>query len=266
MRKDRDGLPGPVSATTHGEWSIEAAHHAADLCHVLRVFWSKKAGTLALSAWLVLGASACERVKSFLGAESAAPPVNRNYPIVITARSDDRTPIADVQILLGKTVVGRSDASGNVHLSLKGNEGDVATLSAKCPDTYASPEKGIVVGLRHFAPGSPAPRFETVCVPLVRQFVVGIRTENGAKLPIRRLNQVVGQTDNFGIAHLLVQAAARDQVALTIDTSSNPLLRPQNPVLTFVASNRDELVLLEQKFTLTKRIVKVAPKNIPKPL
>jgi hypothetical protein len=63
-----------------------------------------------------------------------------------------------------------------------------------------------------------------------------------------------------------VQAAARDQVAFTIDTSSNPLLRPQNPVLTFVASNRDELVLLEQKITLTKRIVKVAPKNIPKPL
>ena len=163
-------------------------------------------------------------------------------------------------------MVGRTDASGNVHLSLKGNEGDVASLAVKCPDTYASPDKEVVVGLRHFAAGSPPPRFQSVCVPLVRTFVVGIRTENGPRLPVLRLSKVVGRTDDFGAAHLLIQAASRDQVALTLDTSENPMLRPQNPTLTFVAADRDELILLEQKFTVLKKVVKVAKKNIPKPL
>lgn len=219
-----------------------------------------------MAAFLGLGVASCDRVKGLLGIEDHTAPVDRNYPILISARSDDQKPLADVQILLGKTVVGRSDASGNVHLSLKGNEGDVASLGVKCPESFASPEKEIVVGLRHFAAGSPAPRFETQCVPLVRSFVVGIRTENGAGLPIRRLSKIVGHTDNFGVAHVLLQAAPRDQVALTLDTSENPMLRPQNPILSFQASDRDELVLLEQKFTVLKRVIHVAPKNIPRPL
>ncbi len=189
-----------------------------------------------------------------------------SYPVEIIAHGDAEKPLAGVEILLGKRTVGTTDDAGIVRLSLKGNEGDVAVLSVKCPDTFASPEASLSVGLRHFAEGSPPPRFETRCVPLVRSFVVGIRTENGARLPILRLNKVVGKTDDFGVAHVLLQAAPHDQVVLTLDTTDSPLLRPQKPTLTFAAPDHDELVLLEQKFTVQRPVVHVKPKLIPQKL
>lgn len=184
----------------------------------------------------------------------------------IVTLGDANKPLAGVEILLGKRTVGTTDAAGTLKLSLKGNEGDVVSLNVKCPDTFASPEGSLNVGLRHFAEGSPPPRFETRCIPLVRSFVVGIRTENGARLPIVRLNKTLGKTDDFGVAHLLVQAAPHDQVALTLDTTDFPLLRPQNPTLSFAAPDHDELVLLEQKFTVLRPVVHVKAKVIPQKL
>jgi hypothetical protein len=103
-------------------------------------------------------------------------------------------------------------------------------------------------------------------VPLLRTVVVGLRAENGPNLNIIRLNQVVGRTDTQGVAHVSMQAAPGEQVALTLSTADTPLLRPQNPTLSFVAADRDEMVLLEQKFTLLKPVVRVKPRNIPRPL
>ncbi len=233
------------------------------MCHLSRVScWKKRC---ALSALLLLLLPSCERVKGLLGEKEVAP-VNRGYPVHIVALGDADKPLAGVEILLGKRSVGTTDAAGTLKLSLKGNEGDVVSLSVKCPDTFASPEGSLKLGLRRFAEGSPPPRFETRCVPLVRSFVVGIRTENGARLPILRLDKTIGKTDDFGVAHVLVQAAPHEQVALTLDTTDFPLLRPQKPTLSFAAPDHDELVLLEQKFTVQRPVVRVKAKVIPQKL
>jgi hypothetical protein len=220
----------------------------------------------ALTAALLVNLAGCDQVRGFLQEEEKQAPVNAAYPVAITARRDDQEPVPGVQFLLGTQVLGTTSSAGTVRLSLKGDEGDLVSLTAKCPEAFASPEKPIVVGLRRMASGSPPPKFEVLCVPLLRSIVVGIRTENGANLPIRRLNQVIGQTDAAGVAHVLLQASPREPVTLTLDTRGDDTLRPQNPTLTFAAPDRDELVLLEQKFTVKKRIVHVKPKVIPKPL
>ena len=226
--------------------------------------WKKRRAP-ALSALLLLLLSSCERVKGLLGEKEIAR-VSPSYAVEIVAYGDADKPLAGVEILLGKRTVGTTDAAGTVKLSLKGNEGDVAVLNVKCPDTFASPETSLSVGLRHFAEGSPPPRFQARCVPLVRSFVVGIRTENGAHLPILRLDKVIGKTDDFGVAHVRVQAAPHEQVALTLDTTDYPLLRPQKPSLSFAAPDHDELVLLEQKFTVLRPVVHAKPKVIPQKL
>jgi hypothetical protein len=222
----------------------------------------------ALTLALLVSLTGCDKVRGLLDDQQQPAPVASDvgYPVVVTARRDDQEPVQDVQLLLGTKVLGTTNATGAVQLSLKGDEGDLVSLTAKCPDTYASPEKPIVVGLRRMASGSPPPKFTVQCVPLLRSIVVGIRTENGVNLPIRRLNQVVGQTDAQGVAHVLLQAAPRDPVTLTLDTRGDDTLRPQNPTLTFAAPDRDELVLLEQKFTVKRKVVHVKPKVIPKPL
>lgn len=216
---------------------------------------------------LTLSLGGCDALRSWLEDEqkpaSASEPT---YPVLVIARRDDQDTVPEVQLLLGSKVAGTTGPQGSVQLSLKGAEGDLVALTVKCPETYASPEKPVVVGLRRMASGSPPPKFEVQCVPLLRQIVVGIRTENGANLPIRRLNQVVGQTDASGVAHLLLQASPREAVTLTLDTRGDDTLRPQSPTLTFSAPDRDELILLEQKFTVKRKVVHVAPKLIPRPL
>jgi hypothetical protein len=126
-------------------------------------------------------------------------------------------------------------------------------LQVVCPDGYVSPEKPIVVGLRQLEPGSPTPTFEVACGALLHTFVVGLRAERGAHVPVTHLGQPLGETDAWGVAHVLVRAPRQEQVSLTLDTSGHPDLRPQNPTLTFVAPDRDELVLLEHEFVEIKR-------------
>jgi hypothetical protein len=188
------------------------------------------------------------------------------FPIMVTIHGDGRQPLAGVEILDQKRVLGKTDAAGRVHLKLQGTEGSTASLTVKCPATFKSPEQPIVVGLRQMSQNSPAPKFEAECIPLVRTVVVGLRAENGADLNIIRLNQVIGRTDANGVAHMLIQTSPGEQVTLTLNTASNPNLRPQSPTLTFMAADRNEMVLLEQKFNVLKPVIKSKPKNIPKPL
>lgn len=208
--------------------------------------------------WLLFGWSwvcGCDLIK---GQPSKAQPTE--FSALIIARTDGRTPLAGVEVLAGKKVVGKTDESGKAKLSLQGSEGSVASLTIKCPEGLASPEVPIEVGLRHMAEGSPPPLFETECVSLVRRVVVGLRAENGPGLPIVRLNEVIGKTNDQGIAHLLLEVSPNEQVTLTLDTKGNSRLLPQNPALTFVASGKDEFVLLEQKFNVKKKKVKPKPK------
>jgi len=138
-------------------------------------------------------------------------------------------------------------------------------LGIQCPAAFASPPQPLVVGLRHLSDGSPAPTFEVECVSLVHSFVVGISAERGARLPLLYLTQPIGETDEFGIAHVLLQASDQEQISLTLDTSARPELRPQSPSLTFVTAPRDELVLLTQRFVEERRPrPRLLPRQIPR--
>ncbi len=198
--------------------------------------------------------------------ESASKTEAPEFPIIVSVYGDARQPLAGVELFDQKKPLGKTDKAGRVSLKLTGNEGGTVSLKVKCPATFKSPEKPIVVGLRLMSPGSPAPKFEAECVPLIRTVVVGLRTENGPNLNIIRLNQVVGRTDEQGVAHVSLQVAPGEQVALTLNTSGQPLLRPQSPTLSFVAADRDEMLLLEQKFTLLKPVIRAKPRLIPRPL
>ncbi len=212
-------------------------------------------------ALLGLALSSCE-----LFEERASQTEAPEFPITVSVFGDARQPLAGVELYDQKKLLGKTAASGSVGLKLTGSEGGTVSLRVKCPATFKSPEKPIVVGLRLMSAGSPAPKFEAECVPLVRTVVVGLRAENGPNLNIVRLNQLVGRTDEQGVAHVRLLVAPGEQVALTLNTSANPLLRPQNPTLSFVAADRDEMLLLEHKFTLHKPVIHVKPRNIPKPL
>jgi len=179
----------------------------------------------------------------------------------ISITSDPNKGLAGVVIGIGNDLqLATTDERGRASVTLKGVEGDTVDLAVRCPGGYQSPAP-IHVGLRRLSPGSPAPRFEARCAPIQRNIVVGIRAENGANLPVQHLGKVVAQTDASGVAHVVVQARANEQLTFLLDTKSTerkPALKPENPTLTFVAKDRDELVVLDQKFEQEKLVVKAA--------
>ena len=215
------------------------------------------------AACAALASIACHEVE----APSTEPPAERRFAIVIEARADHRDPVAGAEITAGTQRIGVTDSAGRARVSLAGVEGERATLGVRCPTGFASPERPLVVGLRRLGNGSPPPKFEVDCVPLVHSVLVGIQVENGPGLPILHLKKRVGQTDEHGIAHVLLPAASEERVALTLDTSQNQSLRPQNPTLSFVMQNFDEFVLLEQKFVVQRAAAPVRTRRRgPQPL
>ena len=229
------------------------------LWHGHQVVWivpPRRLGVL-IGAWFFVGCSLLEQPAS----EKAAPA----FPVTVSAQSDGK-PVAGAKVLNGKQVLGVTDDSGKARLKLLGQEGDSVNLSIQCPAGLGSPEKPIGVGLRALAKGSPEPTFETTCVPLAYEVVVGVRTKNGGNLPILYLDEVIGHTNPEGVAHFKLKVAPKEQITLKLDTSDHAELRPQNPTLTFVAEDKDEMVLLEQRFTVVRKKV-VAPKiHVPQPL
>lgn len=209
--------------------------------------------------------SACSRalkkslivlVSSAMGACSAqaTPPgaatATGSFSVVLAVHAGAEAPVTGARVLAGKKLLGTTDQSGLSRLRLEGRDGQTVPLMIECPAGFSSPEAPVPVALRELAPGSRPPRFEAHCTATTHSVLVGIRAEHGANLPILQLDRGVGTTDVAGMAHVLLSNVTPEQpIALTLDTSSQPLLRPQNPVLTFVPAARDEFVLLEQQFS-----------------
>jgi len=220
--------------------------------------WSTLARLLPCALALTLG---CPK-------DDVAPAPDTPYPLAIFVTSDPGRPVAGAKVLLKTRNVGTTDATGFVKVEVIGSEGDTIALGILCPDGFQSPERPILAGLRRLAQGSPPPKFEARCVPLIRTTVVGVRTDNGRFLPILYLGREIARTDGSGAAHFLLQLKPNEQVVLTVSTAEKGAeqLRPQNPSLTFVSKDTDDVILLEQKFSVEPKKVYVRPAPKPMPL
>lgn len=188
-----------------------------------------------------------------LFAGCSAPPVEddasklvMNADVAVT--SDPGSGVGGVALVISEQAVATTDANGRAGVQLHGTEGDTVALGVRCPAGFESPAP-LRIALRRLSKESRVPRFDARCTPLQRTVVVGIRADNGANLPIYRLGKRVGQTDGTGAAHLVLQVNPNEQITLTLDTKGHkPALRPESPTLTFVAKDRDDFVILDQRF------------------
>lgn len=201
-------------------------------------------------------------------AACAAPPAEDPSRFTMRAEvavtSDPGKALAGAALLLSGQPVATTDESGRATVTLRGTEGDTVEVAVRCPSGHEPPPP-LRVALRRLSAGSPASRFEARCAPIARTIVVGIRAENGPNLPVLHLGKVVGRTDASGVAHVVVQARSSEHLSFTLDTKSaerKPALRPDSPTLTVVVKDRDEFVVLEQKFEAEK-VVARAPAPRP---
>jgi len=193
------------------------------------------------------GALACE--------DPGPPPV---FPITFVAEADPGVPLAGVTVAVAGAPPAQTGADGTVRLELSGDEGTSVPVSATCPVGHRPPPalSPIVLRTTVGVGGAPAPGFRVSisCLPMTRHGVVVIRaggsgTAPRAGLPVMIEGRQVAVTDSSGVAHVSLDMAPGQsfQVLLATATAS-PMLRPQDPQLTFVFPDGNEIFAFDENF------------------
>lgn len=190
-----------------------------------------------------------------------------SHRIRVNVVSDPGVPLAAAELFAGSRSLARSDEAGTIDVALPGRPGDVVQLQLRCPEGYRTPDDSLSVLLREplREPRERPPEFTLACPPLTRTLVVAVRADRGPSLPLRYLGEEVARTDASGAAHALLRAKPGDALTLTLDTSAEPQLMPQQPELKLSVPDHDELVVFDQAFTRPKPKLKPLPKKPPEP-
>jgi hypothetical protein len=200
------------------------------------------------TAFVILGVLAI--LGSGCGKQLDAPPPPP-FKVSIKVDSDPNHPLVGARVLHQDKEVGLTQPDGRALVQLKGNEGDIAQLVIKCPDSNQQPPP-ITVALRRLADQKMA-EYSIQCPPLVRRVVVGVRADNGPGLPVVFLGNMVARTDASGAAHFALDVKPGEQFDVQLKTDDQPKLSPKNPTRTFVMPPRDEVVVFNQAFSLEKK-------------
>lgn len=194
----------------------------------------------------------------------AHPVTSSQYAIDVRVVSDPEVPLSAAELRRGGQPIARSDERGSMRVTLSGQPGDVVQLELVCPEGYRAPDAPLSVLLRELQKHEHPPEYVLACAPLTRTVVVAVRATQGAHLPLRYLGEELARTDAAGVAHALVHAKPGETLTLTLDTSREPQLMPQNPELRVNVPERDELFVFDQVFRRPKP--KPRPVAPPPPL
>lgn len=173
---------------------------------------------------------------------------SQQYPLALRVFSDPGKPLPGALVRQNGNRVGESATNGLVDLSPSGTQGESVTFDVTCPPGHGPATNQVSILLQRLAEPTKRPEYSVYCPPAVRTVVVAVRAENGPDLPVVYLGRERARTDRDGAAHLVLQAPAEEALELTLDTSSNPYLHPQNPSARFRVGHQDQLFVLGRKF------------------
>jgi hypothetical protein len=174
------------------------------------------------------------------------------YEFVIRVHADPGRPIAGAIISHQGARVAESNAEGVVHLAIRGQEGTVKSFDIACPPAHRPPAEPLSLALRSVSEAGKRPEYVVACTPTKRDIVVAVRANQGTDIPLIHWGKEVARTDASGAAHALLSVIPGDPIELTLDTTGRPELRPQNPLARFQAPNHEDVLVLNQDFTVLR--------------
>lgn len=183
--------------------------------------------------------------------------IDDRFEISLRAISDDMMPLADVAFATGKSNLGKTSNSGAVNVRLRGAEGQTLPITVTCPGGYESSGELSPLRLtrtRRVGQAVTQPlTVEASCTRKLRDVVLVVRAENSSNLAVH-VDGKPAATATDGTAHVLLQLD-RDvrQVSVTLDTTDQPKLRPQNPSRTFELHGKDTVLVMAQSFTASPK-------------
>jgi len=192
------------------------------------------------------------------------PPPPAPFQIYIKVEGDPGRPITGAIVTRGSKEVGRTGPDGRAMLKMPGIEGEIVDVGVTCPDGYAPPKGPLNIRLTRLADKTKVPEYSVSCPPNLRRVVVAVRAENGPLLPVLYLNKPITKTDESGAAHFALEVPPGAQFQVVLDTSERKDIKPQMPGKVFVVGQQDDILILDQKFDVEKKVVYIAPPKIPK--
>jgi hypothetical protein len=213
---------------------------------------------VALFAWLWL--VACET------------PAAKTYPMTIQVRDEDLSPLSEVRISVNGGMIGVTDERGLLQARLTGQEGDLLSISARCPAGYRNSSETRNVILRSFdhlnaGPAARGPELDWRCLPAERLAALVVRAPGQSGLPVVIHGKEVTRTRPDGVAHALLKMAPGSSLRVALDTSNRPQLRPRSPVRAFQVEDQDAIFIFDQEFTAQRRPARRKPlepkRNVP---
>lgn len=197
------------------------------------------------------------------GCEQPPPPAP--FKAVVTVTGDPGRPLFGVPITTGKKEPVLTNTEGKANLLFNGAEGDIREVNVTCPVGHQQVKGSIAIRLTRVV-GDAVPTYAVSCPPLRRKVVVAVRAVNGPHLPVKYLNQVVATTDAGGAAHFALEIEP-GTFSVQLDTSERKDLFPPNPGKILSVGQRDDVLVLDQKFEVKKKYVPPPPPpSIPKDL
>jgi hypothetical protein len=192
---------------------------------------------------LLLTASACSEEQG-------------RFPVVITSITDDGKPFPSLPVTLGRTPAGHTGADGRLRLRVVGKEGEKIAVGVTVPKGYKlAPNQPTSLVLRRLTDieggsGRPLPIEHIVKLsPLIRSYAVLVRV-GVPGLPVQTFGTDQGVTNSKGVAIFLYHGTPGDELQVRLDTSRHPELRPQNPTVSFLLSQRSEAYVVRERFTV----------------
>lgn len=157
----------------------------------------------------------------------------------------DGEPLRGVEIAEGGMLIGETDDAGNIRLATARPEGTELELEVRCPEGHRARPERLRTRLRRLDPlpgreTAPVLHLDVRCERTVRDVVVVVDTGQPG-LDVLVDGRVVDRTDEQGRAHLWMEQAPGQRLAMRIDTSSRPELAPPSPEQRFTIGWRDEV-------------------------
>jgi hypothetical protein len=198
-------------------------------------------------------------------------PVASEFNVEVHAESDYGAVLQGVEIYANRQPMGRTNDAGRLSFRLFGIEGQSVPIDWGCPEGHVAPAHAQTIRLAHtksVAVGTPQPlKLEAVCPRRTREVVVVVHADQGNAIPVLIDGKIASVTSSDGFAQVLLNVdRSIRSIAVGLDTTSRPNLKPKNPSRKYDLSNNDSILILDQKFTAlqpARAIIRKESRHIP---
>ncbi len=193
-------------------------------------------------------------------------PVVTEFKVEVHAESDDGNALKDVQVNASHHLLGRTNNAGQLSFPLFGIEGQSVSIDWVCPEGTVTLEQTRSIRLAHtksVALGAKQPlKIDAICPRRSREVVVVVHADQGGSIPVLIDGKIATVTSSDGFAEVLLNVDRSIQsIAVGLDTSSRPNLKPKSPNRRYDISTSDSILIFDQKFNVLPPVRAIARKE-----